>query len=87
MLFDYIKASKFFPKYCPLIKNWKHKLRGLDGNKKKIEFSATENKQIKQALKVLFKDLGSLSKYQLNGKILAKGGICSTTVDGSTNDG
>ncbi len=22
-----------------------------------------------------------------NGKILSKGGICSTTVDGSTNDG
>ncbi len=26
-------------------------------------------------------------KVATNGKILAKGGICSTTVDSSTNDG
>jgi len=36
MIFNYIKAVNFFPQYCPKIKNWKHKLRGLDGNKKKL---------------------------------------------------
>ena len=39
MLFDYIKASKFFPVYAAGVTNWKHKLRKLDGNGKPIDFS------------------------------------------------
>lgn len=57
MIFQYIKAAKFFPKYCPSVRNWKHKLRGVDGNGKEISFNDAEKKLIKEGLKRLFKDL------------------------------
>lgn len=57
MIFEIIKAAKFFPKYAPGIKNWKHKLRGVDGNKKPIEFSAEEKKQIKQGVRSFLSDI------------------------------
>lgn len=38
-IFTYLKAVNFFPRYAPGIKNWKHKLRGTDGNGKAIVFS------------------------------------------------
>lgn len=58
-VFKYIKADRFFTDYLPLLRNYKHKIRGKDGNGKEIEFSAAEKKEIKAALKRLCKDLGA----------------------------
>lgn len=62
MILEIIKASKFFPLYCPKIKDWKKKMTGKNGRGNPVEFSADEKKQIKAALKVLFKDLESSIK-------------------------
>ncbi len=58
-IFDIIKAAKFFPKYCPEIKNWKHKLRGVDGNKKEIEFNDKDKELIFIGIKILISDLSN----------------------------
>lgn len=57
MIERFIKASNFFPFYCPNIKDWKKKMTGKNGRGNPVEFSAAEKKQIKAALKSLFKDL------------------------------
>jgi hypothetical protein len=57
MIERFIKASNFFPLYCPNIKDWKKKMTGKNGRGNPVEFSAAEKKQIKAALKSLFKDL------------------------------
>lgn len=57
MIWKYIKAASFFPAYCPEIKDWKKKMTGKNGRGNPVEFSAGEKKQIKAALKSLFKDL------------------------------
>lgn len=50
-----INANYFFENYVE-IKNWKHKLRGTDGNGKPIEFNKDEKRQIKAGLKKMFAD-------------------------------
>ena len=50
-----INCNYFFPNYTD-IKNWKHKLRGIDGNGKEIDFSKDEKRQIKAGLKKMFAD-------------------------------
>lgn len=57
MIFDFIKADTFFREYLPNIKSYKHKIRGKNGRGNPVEFSTAEKKQIKAALKSLFKDL------------------------------
>jgi hypothetical protein len=57
MIWNYIKADTFFREYLPQIKSYKHKIRGKNGRGNPVEFSAAEKKQIKAALKSLFKDL------------------------------
>jgi hypothetical protein len=57
MIWNFLKASKFFPSYCPEIRDWKKKITGKNGRGNPVEFSAAEKKQIKTALKSLFKDL------------------------------
>lgn len=57
MIWEYIKADTFFREYLPNIKSYKHKKRGKNGRGNPVEFSAAEKKQIKAALKSLFKDL------------------------------
>lgn len=57
MIFDYIKAAKFFPKYCPDIKDWKKKMTGRNGRGNPVDFTPSEKQQIKDALKLLFKDI------------------------------
>jgi hypothetical protein len=47
---ELIKMERFIAKYCPSISNAKHKLRGVDGNKKPITFNELEKKQIKKAI-------------------------------------
>ena len=57
MVWNYIKADTFFKNYMPQIKSHKHKIRGKNGRGNPVEFSPAEKKQIKAALKSLFKDL------------------------------
>lgn len=57
MTWDYIKADKFFPAYCPEIKNYKRKISGNNGRGNPVEFSKEERKLIKEGMKKLFKDL------------------------------
>lgn len=57
MIFDYIKASKFFPDYCPDIKDWKKKMTGKNGRGNPVEFSKDDRRAIKKGLVQLFKDL------------------------------
>lgn len=56
-LFEYIKASNFFPKYAKGVSNWKHKLRGIDGNKNPIAFSEEDEALIKKGLQKMTQDL------------------------------
>lgn len=54
---DYIKAEKFFPKYCPQIKNYKRKISGRSSKGKPIDFTESEKQQIKEAYARFIKDL------------------------------
>jgi hypothetical protein len=54
-IFNYINADAFFSEYLPHIKSYKHKIRGKNGRGNPIEFSSSEKKQIKSALKLLLK--------------------------------
>jgi hypothetical protein len=56
-IFTYIKADRFFPKYCPTIKSYKHKIRGFNGRGNPTEFSEEEMKLIEKGLKKMFKEL------------------------------
>jgi hypothetical protein len=57
MIWKFIKADNFFPKYCPSIKSYKHKIRGINWRGNPTEFSEEEKKQIRVGLKHLLKDL------------------------------
>jgi hypothetical protein len=57
MIWKYIKADSFFRDYLPHIKSYKHKIRGFNGRGNATDFSHDEKKQIKAALKQMFKDL------------------------------
>ena len=59
MIFNYIKAAKFFPKYAPEVKDWKKKLTGKNGRGNFIEFSVSDNKAIKAGVKVMTKELNN----------------------------
>lgn len=56
-VFQYIAAKYFFPDYAPEVKNYTHKMRGLDGNGKEIEFTAEDKKAVKAGIKKMAKEL------------------------------
>jgi hypothetical protein len=56
-----INAAFFFPCYTK-VKNFKHKLRGVDGNGKQIDFSADEKKEIIEGVKNYAKYIASSLK-------------------------
>lgn len=56
-ILSHLNAAKFFAAYLPHIKNYKHKMREIDGNKKPIDFSDEEKKQIIDAVKKFAKDV------------------------------
>lgn len=56
-IFKYIKAHTFFPKYCPNIKRFHHKINRKDGRGNAVSFSPEEIKQIKQGIKELQKSI------------------------------
>lgn len=58
--FNIVPAKRFFTKYCPQVTNWTHKSRGVDGNKRPIEFTAEDKKAMKLAVKQLVKDIANV---------------------------
>lgn len=56
-ILKYLSAKNFFTDYAKSVKNYKHKMRGIDGNAKPIEFTDDDKKQIKAAVKKLSSDL------------------------------
>lgn len=52
----HIVGKHFFPKYAPQVRNWKHKSRGIDGNKKPITFSDEDLASIKIGIEKMAKD-------------------------------
>lgn len=54
---EFIKMERFFEKYCPSVKNVKHKLRGIDGNNNLISFTDAEKKLINKALQKFAKQI------------------------------
>lgn len=56
-IWKYIKADQFFKDYLPHIKSYKFKIRGKNSRNNPTDFSEAEKKEIKTALKKLFKDL------------------------------
>ena len=58
--FKIVPARQFFTKYCPGITNYYHKLRGFDGNKKPIDFTDAEKKQMQSCAAKMSKDLAKV---------------------------
>lgn len=57
MIFDYIKAKTFFPKYAPTVINWRNKMAKKSGRGKPLDFSEEDKQEIKKGLQKLLKDL------------------------------
>jgi hypothetical protein len=57
MIFDYIKAAKFFPKYAPTVKAWKKKISGKNSNGNPIDFTEADKVEIKKGLKEFLRDI------------------------------
>ena len=56
-ILKYLSAKYFFTDYAKSVKNFTHKMRGVDGNGKPIEFTDEDKKQIKSGIKQLSSDL------------------------------
>lgn len=56
-ILKYLSAKYFFTDYAKSVKNFTHKMRGVDGNGKPIEFTEEDKKQIKAGIKQLSSDL------------------------------
>lgn len=55
--FKIVPARPFFNRYCPKVKRFYHKMRGIDGNKQPIDFSKEDKVMIKEGIKKLCADL------------------------------
>jgi hypothetical protein len=55
--FTLVPACQFFNKYCPEVRNYTHKMRGIDGNGKPIDFSESDKAIMKDAAQRLANDL------------------------------
>ncbi|MBP8995030.1 MAG: hypothetical protein KBG30_14635 [Bacteroidales bacterium] len=55
-ILKYISAKHFFADYAKEVKNFTHKMRGVDGNGKAIEFSDEDKKLIAFGLKEMVKE-------------------------------
>lgn len=56
-LLKYLSAKNFFTDYAKSVKNYKHKMRGIGGNGKAIDFTEADKNLIKAAFKKLSADL------------------------------
>lgn len=58
MIFTYIKAARFFPKYAPSVRDFKRKLSGKNSNGNPIQLTEADKVAVRKGLVKLFKDLG-----------------------------
>ena len=58
--FKIVPAKQFFTRYCPGIPNFYHKLRGINGNNKPIDFTDEEKRIMTKAAKKLGKDVADV---------------------------
>lgn len=56
-ILKHISAKHFFADYAKEVKNFTHKMRGVDGNGKPIEFSTEDKKEIKNGIKQMAADI------------------------------
>ncbi len=56
-ILKYISAKHFFRDYASGVTNFTHKMRGIDGNKKTIDFSEMDKKKIKAGVKQMAADI------------------------------
>lgn len=56
-ILKYISAKHFFTDYAKSVKNFTHKMRGLDGHGKSIDFTEDDKKAIAAGLKEMTKDI------------------------------
>jgi hypothetical protein len=56
-ILSHLNAKKFFAKYLPHIKRYEHKMRGYDTNKKPLDFTEAEKKQIIKAVNQFAKEI------------------------------
>lgn len=68
----HIVGKYFFPKYAPQVRNWKHKSRGADGNKKPITFSDEDLASIKIGIEKMSK---ALLGWEIKQDVAAKKGV------------
>ena len=61
-ILKYISAKHFFADYAKDVKNFTHKMRGIDGNGKPIEFTPDDKKAIIAGLKQMAKDISTQLK-------------------------
>jgi len=61
-ILKYISAKHFFADYAKDVRNFTHKMRGVDGNGKAIDFSDEDKKLIASGLKEMMKDTVSKLK-------------------------
>jgi hypothetical protein len=59
-----INAKVFFPTYCKDVNNYAHKMRGMSGNGKPLNFSEEDKRHIREAIRKMSRDIIS----QLNHK-------------------
>lgn len=55
--FATVPARQFFPRYAPGVKNYYHKCRGFDGNKRPIDFTEDDRRLIREGQKKLAADI------------------------------
>jgi len=61
-IFIYIKAAKFFPKYAPMVIDWKKKLSGKNGRGNPLDFSEADKITILTGLHKMHHDLTQKSR-------------------------
>lgn len=57
MPWKYIKASQFFPNYCPDIKDFRKKITGRNGRGNPIEFTPDDLQKIRQGLARMYREI------------------------------
>lgn len=56
-LFKAVVINNFFKNYCPEVKCYYHKTRGISGNGTPIDFTDSDKAKIKEGVKKLITDL------------------------------
>lgn len=62
MIWTYIKAEKFFPEYCPEIKNYKRKISKKNGRGNPVDFTKEEKKLIRARLRIMIQNEATFVK-------------------------